>query len=126
MKTTIESENPCPKCGAKQWWLPSGGANFLTGKDKVLVVSYCGKCHTWFKTEHKLVKLVGRSDRSMKVAVDRPRKFSNWQLFSHDCLAAGKTLKEASHLYWKEWQTNHKWPTSLASITLTGEENKKQ
>jgi hypothetical protein len=103
------SDDPCPHCGKKEWWLDS---RIPDKKMKhITLLSYCSKCGWQFKRIVPLHLIKGK-----KLVEEKKRNLSKWQLFCADGLKQGKTLKELSYLYWHEWQTNNKFPTSLASL----------
>jgi hypothetical protein len=49
MTDDIESDDPCPKCRKKQWWLDN--KQYDENKDVVLIISHCSACRTQFVRE---------------------------------------------------------------------------
>jgi hypothetical protein len=107
----------CPHCGTDGNWYYRN--SFLgKGATTLIEVSYCSKCNWRFIEHYKLHPVTHNG----KLKAETEHKLSTWQLFCVDGLKQGKSLKELSSLYWKEWQTHNKFPKALAELTVGSNE----
>jgi hypothetical protein len=88
------SDDPCPHCGQKEWWLDSRIPD--KSMKHVTILSYCNKCGWIFKRIVPLHLIKGK-----KLVEEKSRKQSAWQIFATEGLKESKPLKEIARL-WKE------------------------
>ncbi len=92
----MSSDNPCPHCGKREWWL---GTRVVDKKMKYVTnISYCSKCNWHFKQTHPL-HAVGRNNKLRKD--EESRKPSAYNLFVSEALKDGKGIAEAVKLWRK-------------------------